>query len=168
MSRLGTTSAGRPGNRCRTGTQVQGPENDAGQTVLWLSYGPATEKLCQELWGEKNTIEALAKHHLRLGNQDERAVLPPDHWIRGNFSVCVFVNAKSSSSFRKAVFRCPMPHKLAKARYPSSISEKLSCEIGASVWVEENRPEIRSTHVFGLGYLDGRLVRPPFRRDNDG
>ncbi len=59
---------------------------------------------------------------------------------------------------RKVIFRCPMPHKLAEQRYPGSIDEKLSYEVGAHIWVEENRPEIRSPHLFGFGFSDGRQV----------
>lgn len=65
---------------------------------------------------------------------------------------------------QKVIFRCPMPHKLAEARYPGSIHEKLSSEVGAYIWVEENCPEIHSPHLFGFGMLDGRHVSlPPFR-----
>lgn len=73
--------------------------------------------------------------------------------------MCVFVEIESRGSVRKVIFRCPMPHKLAEARYPGSIDEKLGCEIGASIWVEEHCPEIRSPHLFGFGFSDGRQVR---------
>lgn len=78
------------------------------------------------------------------------------------FHVCVFVEVKSGNSARKVIFRCPMPHKLAEARYPGSIDEKLSSEVGAHIWIEENCPEIRSPHLFGFGMMDGRHVSHPF------
>lgn len=78
-------------------------------------------------------------------------MLPSHCWIRGSFNVCVFVEVKSGSLARKVVFRCPMPHKLAEARYPGSIDEKLSGEVGAHVWIEKHCPEIRSPHLFGFG-----------------
>lgn len=126
--------------------------------INWASYGPATDKLYRELWGQRDSIGALVQHH--LGGQNTCTVLPPDHWIRGSFNVCVFVEVNAGiSSSRKVIFRCPMPHKLAEARYPGSIDEKLGCEVGAYIWVQEHCPEIRSPDLFGFGFLDGRHVR---------
>ena len=53
-----------------------------------------------------------------------------------------------------------MPHKLAKARHPGTINEKVGCEVGAHVWMEEFCPEVRIPHLFGFGFSDGRLVGP--------
>ncbi|TQN69977.1 hypothetical protein CSHISOI_05534 [Colletotrichum shisoi] len=90
-----------------------------------------------------------------LGRQDRCTVLPQRDWIRGSFNVCVFVEVNPrTTACRKVVFRCPMPHKLAEAIYPGSIDEKLSCEVGAYAWVEENCPEIRTPHLFGFGFSD--------------
>ncbi|KAH8160993.1 hypothetical protein CIB48_g7247 [Xylaria polymorpha] len=124
--------------------------------INWVSYGPATDRFYQELWAQRDSIEALVKHHLALGREAMCRVLPSHHWIRGSFNVCVFVEVKSGNSARKVIFRCPMPHKLAEARYPGSIDEKLSSEVGAHIWIEENCPEIRSPHLFGFGMMDGR------------
>lgn len=79
-------------------------------------------------------------------------------WIRGSFNICVPGDIVSRTSSRKVIFRCPMPLKLAESRYPGSIDEKLGCEVGASVWVEECCPEIFSPYMFGFGFLDGRHV----------
>ncbi|KHN96559.1 Aminoglycoside phosphotransferase [Metarhizium album ARSEF 1941] len=134
--------------------------------INWASYGPATDKLYKGLWEQRESIEALVKHHLALGKRDRCSVLPPSAWIRGSFNVCVFVEVNSNHPYSKVIFRCPMPHKLAEARYPGSIDEKLGCEVGASIWVEENCPEIRSPHLFGFGFSDGRhfthATRMPF------
>ncbi|EFY93749.1 hypothetical protein MAC_00240 [Metarhizium acridum CQMa 102] len=123
--------------------------------INWASYGPATDKLYQALWEQRESIQALVRHHLALGKRDVCIVLPPSHWIRGGFNICVFLEVNSDNTNKKFIFRCPMPHKLAEARYPGSIDEKLSCEVGASIWVEENCPEIRSPFLFGFGFSDG-------------
>ncbi|KAI0540434.1 hypothetical protein GGR58DRAFT_511749 [Xylaria digitata] len=124
--------------------------------INWASYGAATDTFYQELWAQRASIEALVKHHLALGRKDTCSVLPSHCWIRGSFNVCVLVEVKSCNSARKVIFRCPMPHKLAEARYPGSIDEKLSSEVGAHIWIEENCPEIRSPHLFGFGMMGGR------------
>ena len=126
------------------------------------SYGPDTDKLYQELWDKRLSIAALTRHHLGLGRRATCTVLPRESWLRGAFNVCVFVEVGDANGLsKKVVFRCPMPHKLAEKRYPGSIDEKLSCEVGAHIWVEENCPEIRSPHLFGFGFLDGRQVSIP-------
>lgn len=134
---------------------------DEEQNVIhWASYGPATEKLYQAIWEQKESVEALVKHHMALGSQETCTLLSRDHWIRGSFNVCAMVQVQSSG--QKVVFRCPMPHKLAEARYPGSVDEKSSCEVGAYAWVEEHCPEIRTPHLFGFGFLDGQHVSLPF------
>jgi len=135
---------------------IESAVEEEKNVIHWASYGPATDKLYQEIWEQRESVEALVKHHMALGNQEKCTVLPPHDWIRGSFNVCVLVDVKSSH--RKVVFRCPMPHKLAEARYPGSIDEKLSCEVGAYAWVEEKCPEIRTPHLFGFGFYDGRHV----------
>lgn len=134
--------------------------------VNWASYGPATDRFYEELWEQRQSIGALVKNHLALSKRDTCVVLPPSRWIRGSFNVCIFIDVNSKSSYKKVVFRCPMPYKLAEARYPGSIDEKLSCEVGASIWVDENCPEIRSAFLLGFGFSDGRHVCPasnPFK-----
>lgn len=129
--------------------------------LRWASYAPATEKLFQDLWDERESIAALVRHHLGLGPQDKCAVLPRDRWIRGGFNLCALVEVTSGDLTRRIVFRVPMPHKLAEIRYPGSVDEKLDSEVGAYVWVEEHCPDIRVPHLFGFGYTDGRHVSDP-------
>lgn len=47
--------------------------------INWVSYGPATDRFYQELWAQKDSIEALVKHHLALGKEDMCNVLPSHH-----------------------------------------------------------------------------------------
>ncbi|KYK57534.1 hypothetical protein DCS_04545 [Drechmeria coniospora] len=124
--------------------------------INWASYGPATDKLYDHLWTQRRAIEALIQHHLALGKRDTCTVLPPQHWIRGSFNICILVEIYSALPSNKVLFRCPIPHKLAEARYPGTIDEKLGCEVGAYIWVQEHCPEIRSPDLFGFGFLDGR------------
>lgn len=81
-------------------------------------------------------MEGLVKHHMALCRRDKCTVLPPPYWIRRSFNVCVMVSqgeVRSSRSYTEVVFlnfrspfqSCPMPQKLAEARYPGSIDEKV-------------------------------------------
>jgi len=44
---------------------------------------------------------------------------------------CLYTyRGRSSRCHKKLIFRCPMPHKLAEAKYPGTVDEKLSSEVG--------------------------------------
>jgi hypothetical protein len=72
-------------------------------------------------------------HHLRFGIQDTCIVEAQDQWIRGSFNVCIPVEVRSIRFYKKLIFRCPMPYKLAEAKYPGTVNEKLSSEVGTYV-----------------------------------
>ncbi|KAF2245173.1 hypothetical protein BU26DRAFT_522282 [Trematosphaeria pertusa] len=131
-----------------------------------VAYVRAVKELYHNLWQQRASIAALTRHHLRLGAQDTCTVLNPKEWIQGSFNVCVFVEVTSHGLSRRLVFRCPMPHKLAEARYPGTVDEKLSCEVGAYVWVQEKCPDIPVPHLLGFGFLEGghftHIAQRPF------
>ncbi len=123
----------------------------------------AAKRFSQELWDGRHTIEALVRHHLGLADGDACAVQPRDRWIRGGFNMCVLVEARLGGACRKLMFRCPMPHKLAEARYPGSVDEKLSCEVGTYAWMQNQCPDIRIPRLYGFGFSDQRHVGCPHR-----
>lgn len=47
--------------------------------IHWASNGPATDKLYQALWEQRELIGALVKYYLALGKQDACIMLPPSH-----------------------------------------------------------------------------------------
>ncbi|KAK4096106.1 hypothetical protein N658DRAFT_490200 [Parathielavia hyrcaniae] len=112
----------------------------------------AAEELCRVLWDGRGTIESLVRHHLRLGVGDFCVVAPCDRWTRGGFNVCVPVETRSRRSAHspptRLMFRCPMPHKLAEARHPGTVDEKLSCEVGTYVWMQDRCSDIRIPHLY--------------------
>ncbi|KAH9211699.1 hypothetical protein DL95DRAFT_426991 [Leptodontidium sp. 2 PMI_412] len=52
------------------------------------------------------------------------------------FNVCIPIEVRSIRGYKKLIFRYPMPHKLAEAKYPGTVDEKLSSEFVH----EEQRP----------------------------
>ena len=122
------------------------------------AYFEAATELYQSLWDQRQTIQALIKHHLNLSNQDTCIVSTTDEWIRGSFNVCIPVKVQSTRCQKKLMFRCPMPHKLAEARYPGTVDEKLSSEVGTYAWMQQHCPNIRIPHLYGFGFSDHRHV----------
>jgi hypothetical protein len=72
--------------------------------------------------------------------------------------VCIPVEVKSANFYKKLIFRCPMPHKLAEAKYPGTIGGKLSCEVGTYIWMKDRCPDIPVPYLYGFGFSDNRHV----------
>ncbi|KAH8595366.1 hypothetical protein B0O99DRAFT_512161, partial [Bisporella sp. PMI_857] len=102
----------------------------------------------------RKTIQVLAKHHLRLGNRATRIVKAQDQWIRGSFNVYITVEVRSARFHKELIFRCPMPRKLAEAKYSGIVDEKLSPEVGMYVWMQDQCPNIRIPRLYGFGLSD--------------
>ncbi|TVY80836.1 hypothetical protein LSUE1_G004210 [Lachnellula suecica] len=118
------------------------------------TYPKLRKRLFQELWEQQAMIRALVRHHLSL--RDEDVCIIEDQWIRGNFNVCIPVQVRSASFNKKLMFRCPMPHKLAEARYPGTVDEKLSSEVGTYIWMQEHCLDIPIPQLYGFGFSDNR------------
>ncbi|KAK0732916.1 hypothetical protein B0T26DRAFT_736057 [Lasiosphaeria miniovina] len=109
-------------------------ELDHRGPITLVAHRAAAKELSQVLWDRRTTIEALVRHHLGLAHGDTCTVAPVDRWIRGGFNMCVPVDVVQPRRARRArrarfIFRCPMPHKLAKHTYPGTVGEKLGCEV---------------------------------------
>ena len=118
----------------------------------------AATELYQSLWDQRQTIQALVRHHLRLSNQDTCIVNAKAQWIRGSFNICIPIEVRSTRCHKKLIFRCPMPHKLAEDKYPGTVDEKLSSEVGTYAWIQHQCPDIRIPHLYGFGFTDHRHV----------
>lgn len=126
--------------------------------ISQTAHFQAAEELCQTLWDQKHTIQALVKYHLRLGSRDTCIVKAQDQWIRGSFNICIPVEVRSTRFHKKFIFRCPMPHKLAEDKYPGTVDEKLSSEVGMYVWMQDRLPHIRIPYLYAFGFSDHRHV----------
>lgn len=56
------------------------------------------------------------------------------------------------------MFRFTMPHKHAESRFPGTIDEKLSCEVGSYVWIQSECSDIPIAFLHGFGFSDHRHV----------
>lgn len=132
--------------------------NKDANIISQAAYLEAATELYQSLWDQRRTIQALVKHHLRLSNRDTCVVSEKAQWIRGSFNVCIPIEVQSTRCHKKLIFRCPMPHKLAEVKYPGTVDEKLSSEVGTYAWMQHQCPDIRIPHLYGFGFSDHRHV----------
>jgi hypothetical protein len=116
-----------------------------------LDHVPEIKKQYADLWAQRESIEALIRHHLRLTDRDTCTVQDVRLWKQGAFNVCVLVEVTSGGSNLNVFFRCPKPDRLH-----GIVDEKMRSEVGAYVWMQEKCPDIRIPHLFGFGLSDGR------------
>ncbi|KAH8588764.1 hypothetical protein B0O99DRAFT_693204 [Bisporella sp. PMI_857] len=120
------------------------------------TYPGARRQLFQKLWGQRATIQDIVRHHLRLRDEHACIVKAGSLWICGSFNVCIPVEVRSASFNQNLIFRCPMPHKLAEAKYPGIIDEKLSYEVRTYVWIQDRCSYIPIPQLYGFGFSDNR------------
>lgn len=131
------------------------------------SYVAARDAFYGQLGRQHDAIASVVRHHLNLGPQHKCPIYiaPKKQWIRGSFNVCILITvgpslgAEGASSPQKLLLRCPFPFKLAEARYPGTIDEKLGCEVGAYAWMQDQCSDIRIPHLYGFGFSERRQVR---------
>lgn len=130
-------------------------------------YVAAQQAFYQHLWRQQIGIATVVRHHLNLGHAHAVTVSLQDRWIRGGFNVCIPIEVRPPPSetgearpAQNLLLRCPLPHKTAEAIYPGTIDEKLGCEVGAYVWIQEQCSDIRIPHLYGFGFSELRKVKP--------
>jgi hypothetical protein len=141
--------------------------------IRQAAYVGAQESLYQEIWRQREHIAALVLHHLNLPRHAYSVtVAEREQWIRGAFNVCIPVDVGppvgplskaggASGVLRpqhKLMFRCPLPYKLAEAKYPGTVDEKMGCEVGAYAWMQDQCPDVRIPHLYGFGFSEQRQV----------
>ncbi|CVL07741.1 uncharacterized protein FMAN_14608 [Fusarium mangiferae] len=121
-----------------------------------LRFAERRKELYKNLEEQTDTILSLVRHHLNLGDDAKCEVWPHELWIQGSFNVCIPITTVSGIVTRHLMLRCCLPYKLAEAQYPGTIDEKLRCEVGTYVWMQQHCTDIRIPYLYGFGLTDHR------------
>ncbi|KAG6007740.1 hypothetical protein E4U21_005579 [Claviceps maximensis] len=118
-------------------------------------YEAATNKQLRQLVDDKETIIALARHHIGVDSDSLITV----NWKGckiGSFNICFpLVVERPDAPPINLFFRCAMPHKLGELRSAGAIDEKMRCEVATYAWMQEKCPDIRIPYLYGFGLYDG-------------
>ncbi|KAL7783408.1 hypothetical protein V8C37DRAFT_413741 [Trichoderma ceciliae] len=150
---------------------LEDAENTDDNVINKWKQDRATAQLYKDLWGHRDTMESLTKHHLGLKN-GHISIIPQSKWKRGGFNICMPIHVTSRQKCRQFIMRCPTPHKLAKAQYRGSVNEKMSCEFTherqrpcqmlSTTWEEHrNNPSRRARLFQRISRLVLSLARIP-------
>ncbi|KAK3294538.1 uncharacterized protein B0H64DRAFT_189728 [Chaetomium fimeti] len=106
---------------------------------------------------KKTRARAKPRAGIRSLEPDLVSIRPPDTWILGSFNLCIPIRVRRSPKETPytVLMRCPLRHKLAEDRYPGTVEEKMRCEVGAYVWMQENCPEVPIPNLLGFGFPGG-------------
>ncbi|PGH10633.1 hypothetical protein AJ79_05347 [Helicocarpus griseus UAMH5409] len=127
-----------------------------GNILHKLGYYRQSIKFFSHLLKNRILIQALAAHHLGL-NADACHVSDPGDWLHGSFNVCIPISINQGKrSVNRAMIRFPLPHRIGEAFRPGNADEKLRCEAGAYVWLQENCPTVPIPQLYGFGLSGGQ------------
>lgn len=103
-------------------------------------------------------IQATVAHHLGL-NVRECHMAEYDDWLYGSFNLCIPVSISSwkTKPTKRVIMRFPLPYKLGGLE---NADEKLRCEAGTYIWLQQNCPSVPIPRLHGVGFSTGQKVRP--------
>lgn len=123
-----------------------------------LSYWNQRNKFFAHLESRQNTIKSLVGHHLGL-QPSECHVVDVEDWLYGSFNVCIPITlCQGSQSGRRVIMRLPLPYRVGEGFRPGNADEKLRCEAGAYIWMQENCPTVPIPRLYGFGLSTGQRV----------
>lgn len=117
-----------------------------------LGYWNQQNQCFQYLQSNSHIIEARVAHHLNLASSACCRVADPEDWLSGSFNVCipVYLDNRGQSP--------PLPYRVGEGFNSGNADEKVLCEAGTYVWLQQNCPDIPIPRLFGYGLSTGQTV----------
>jgi hypothetical protein len=146
---------------------LSGAQKNERNILARLQRSHATKQLFQDLWEEREKIQAVVAHHLGLHEPSACTVQERDTWLLGQFNICIIVriHGKDGTTFKK-IFRCPMAHKVGERYSPGAVDEKIKAEVATYAWIETNCPAIPVPRLHGFGFSSDLQVCCPYSVDS--
>ncbi len=110
------------------------------------------ERFLSELWGYRDILAGIPKHHLRLEEAASCRVFDRSEWISGSFNICIPIEVKSRKFSGEVIVRCPLPSKLAGSRCFGTVDEKMRTEIATYAFMQKECPGIRIPRLYGFAF----------------
>ena len=133
--------------------------DDQSNILHALSYYEEMIKFLEHLRSKRRTIERLAGEHLALASSDICRAAQVKDWRWGTFNVCVPLCVRYSAGYsKKVMMRFPFPFRTGEAFRPGNVDEKVRCEGGTYVWLQNNCPEVPIPRLYGFGLSSGLRV----------
>lgn len=124
-----------------------------------LNYWNQRTQFFKHIQSHQQLLQKIVAYHLGVSSGICH-VAEPRQWVHGSFNVCISIDidATARHSGRRVMIRLPLPYKLGEDKHPGNIDEKIRCEAGTYVWLQENCPTIPIPKLYGFGMLTGQSV----------
>ncbi|WEW61117.1 hypothetical protein PRK78_006606 [Emydomyces testavorans] len=129
-----------------TYSQAKGKESNA---LLTLEDYEQTLKFFTYLKENIDLIQDIASHHLGVSPESCEVCKDVRKWHWGSFNVAIPI---AVPSFKRVLIRFPIPHRAGERFQVGNVDEKIQCEAGAYVWLQENCPSIRIPKLYGFAF----------------
>lgn len=124
-----------------------------------LGYWDQKIRYFTHLHRNRKLIKQTVADHLSI-SPETCHLAEVDDWIHGSFNVCIRikVDARGRVPERQMMIRFPLPYRVGENHYPGNSDEKVCCEAGTYIWLQENCPNIPIPHLYGFGLSTGQTV----------
>lgn len=127
-----------------------------------LEYHNRQHDFFASLSNNRDWIKDVITHHLGLPSTVLCQVADVEDWLHGSFNVCVPVSIKDWKARKqpgtRVLLRLPLPYRVGEEYCPGNSDEKIRCEAGTYVWLQENCPDIPIPRLYGFATSDGETV----------
>lgn len=133
-------------------------EQDEKNVLHTLGYWKQREEFFGYLVEHRAAIETTVAHHLGLKTPKACHVAASNEWLCGGFNVCVPVDIDGRLHTTRVLMRFPLPYQVGEHYFPGNSDEKIQCEAGAYVWLQDHCPAIPIPRLCGIGLSTGIRV----------
>ncbi|KAL5333197.1 hypothetical protein BJX70DRAFT_392369 [Aspergillus crustosus] len=121
-----------------------------------LGYWDQQREYFEHLRKKCHLIEATVAQHLNLSPKDCH-VPDTEEWLSGTFNVCIPIYIGSNKSGPGYLIRLPLPYRVGDRFNPGNADEKVICEVGTYLWLQQICPEIPIPKLHGYGLATGQM-----------
>ncbi|PGH35783.1 hypothetical protein GX50_01366 [[Emmonsia] crescens] len=121
--------------------------------LLKLTYFDERNKFFTLINQSRAEIQTIVAYHLGLRSSKQCHVAEIEQWIHGTFNVCVPVRIEGCQ--RRVIIRFPLPYRVGEKVFSGNADEKVRCEAGAYVWLQQGCPSIPIPYLHGFGLSNG-------------
>lgn len=134
-------------------------KTDETNVLHKLTYWDQRLAFFAHLYKHRPVLQETVAHHLRLPANVCR-VAELCEWLHSSFNVCVpvTIDYHNKQPPMQVLIRLPLPYRVGEKSQPGNADEKLRCEAGADVWLQENCPNVPIPRLYGFGLSTGQAV----------
>ncbi|PYI04785.1 hypothetical protein BO78DRAFT_431105 [Aspergillus sclerotiicarbonarius CBS 121057] len=122
-----------------------------------LGYRNERLRYFTHLYQNRKLIESIVARQLGITTVNACHLVDVEDWIDGSFNVCIRVDIDARARFpgKQVMIRFPLPYRVGESTCPGNADEKIRCEAGTYIWLEENCPDIPIPRLYGFGLSTG-------------